>query len=277
MALDPVYLQRGALALELRPGSAPARTALDLAGADALAALVARDLARFAPGAEQHDLAFAAALFDPVELLRPGWPAHAELGRLLASAPARGEPRVAAFAGSGLPAVLQPEAAHAGGPLRLLPWVLRDAHGGASAAGGRMPGAAGERATLAPVGEQLEATLLDTGMAPADTALALQAAFAVPVEHVRYVTAHDLAALIAMQYEHAGLGALWPLLEAALFGSDEEAWLDAPPEPKVHLQGRAARIDIGADAHVHVKRRALQLQAVLEAHGITVSRADLTL
>ena len=61
MALDPVFLQRGALALELRPGTAPARATLDLAGADALAALVARDLARFAPGAEQHDLAFAAA------------------------------------------------------------------------------------------------------------------------------------------------------------------------------------------------------------------------
>jgi hypothetical protein len=204
MTLDPVFLQRGTLALELRPGTTPARATLDLAGADSLAALVARDLARFAPGAEQHDLAFAAALFDPVELLRPGWPAHGELGRLLAGAPARGESRVAAFGGDGLPDALRPDPLHAGGPLRLLPWVLR-----------------GDRATLAPIGEQLEATLLDTGMAPADTALALQDAFAVPVEHVRYVTAHDLAALTAMQYEHAGLGALWPLLEAALFGSNE--------------------------------------------------------
>src|SRR5688572_17171839 len=115
MALDPVFLQRGALALELRPGTEPAFAALDLAAADALAGLVARDLERYAPGAERHDLAFAAALFDPVELLRPGWPAHAELGSLLASAPSRGEPRVAAFAGPGLPEALRLASVNGGG------------------------------------------------------------------------------------------------------------------------------------------------------------------
>ena len=251
---DTPHVLRGALALELRPGLYPQRPTLDLPAADAIAGLVGRDLARFAPGADAHDLALAGVLLDPVEVLRPGWPAHAELALLLARAPGATHARVAAFAGSGLPASLRPDPAHAAGPLRLLPWILR-----------------GERATLAPVGEHLEATLLDTGMAPADTALALQDAFAVPIEHVRYLTAHDVAALMAMQYEHVGLGALWPLLEAAIYGEDEAVVLDAPPEPVVRLQGRVARIGVGADAGVHVQRRARQLQAVLEAHGIAVS------
>jgi hypothetical protein len=258
MAFEPVFLQRGALALELRPGATPAQPTLDLPATEALAALVARDLARFAPGLEAHDLGLAGVLLDPVEVLRPGFPAHAELDRLLAQAPHRAEGRVIAFAGEGLPSALQPEPAHAGGPLRLLPWVLR-----------------GPRDALAPVGEALEATLLDTGMAAADTALALQAAFAVPVEHVRYLTAHDLAALMAMQYEHAGLGALWPLLEAALYGDDEVAWLDAPPEPCVRLQGRGARVALAADADIHVQRRVRQLAAVLHAHGIAVDIVEL--
>ena len=254
MTHDPTLLARGALAIELRPGERAGRVALDLEAAGELAALVARDLARFAPGATAHDLALVGALFDPVELLRPGFPLHAELAQLLAGAPRSFEPRVMAFAGDGLPTALLPDALHGDGPLRLLPWVLR-----------------GPRETLRAVADELEATLLDTGMAPADTALALQAAFAAPIEHARYLTAHDVAAMISMQYEHAGLAALWPLLEVALFGGEDEvATLDAPPEPFVELRGRAARIVVPEDANVHVQRRARQLQAVLEAHGVTV-------
>jgi hypothetical protein len=148
---------------------------------------------------------------------------------------------------------LWPDPQHADGPLRLLPWALR-----------------GALSTLQPVADALEANLLDTGMAPADTALALQAAFGVPVEHVRYVTGNDLAALMAMQYEHAGLGALWPLIEAAVYGDAGEAWLDAPPEPLVVLRDGRARLAVVAGADIHVKRRTRQLRAVLEAHGVAV-------
>jgi hypothetical protein len=251
---SPITLARGALALELRPGERAGRVTLDREAAGELAALIARDLARFAPDAPLHDLAVAGALFDPVEVLRPGFPPHAELGQLLAAAPQAGESRVMAFAGAGLPAALHPDPVHAEGPLRLLPWVLR-----------------GPRASLQSVADDLEATLLDTGMAPADTALALQAAFAAPIEHARYLTAHDVAAMISMQYEHAGLAPLWPLLETALFGDDDEvATLDAPPEPFVEMRGRRARIRVPDDADVHMQRRARQLRAVLEAHGVEV-------
>jgi hypothetical protein len=254
MTHDSPLLARGALALELRPGESAGRVALDIEAAGALVALIARDLARFAPGATEHDLAVAGALFDPVELLRPGFPLHAELGQLLAGAPRAFEPRVMAFAGDGLPPALHPDPAHAHGPLRLLPWVLR-----------------GSREALRPLADELEANLLETGMAPAETALALQAAFAAPIEHARYLTAHDVAAMMAMQYEHAGLAPLWPLLETALFGGEGEiAVLDAPPEPFVRVQGRTATIAVPAEADVHVQRRARQLRAVLEAHGVSV-------
>ena len=250
---DPIRLLRGALALELRPGIAPRLTGLDLATTSEVAAFVARDLARFAPGADAHALGVAGVLLDPVELLRPGWPVRTALGNLLATAPGPAEGRVVAFAGDGLPEALWPDPVHADGPLRLLPWVLR-----------------GPLSTLEPVSHALEATLLDTGMAPADLALALQAAIGVPIEHVRYLTGHDLAALMAMQYEHAGLGNVWPLIEAAIYGDAGEAWLDAPPEPLVRMvegKARIARVD-GAD--IHVQRRMRQMKAVLEAHGIAV-------
>src|SRR5688572_23166572 len=84
---QPVLSCLGALALELTPGSHAERTALASAAAGDLAALVARDLARLVPEAARLDLGLVAALFDPVELLRPGYPLHAELERLVARAP----------------------------------------------------------------------------------------------------------------------------------------------------------------------------------------------
>jgi hypothetical protein len=253
MTDDPIRLLRGALALELRPGIAPRRAGLDLATTSEIAAFAARDLERFAPGADAHALGVAGVLFDPVELLRPRWPVHAALGDLLATAPGQAAGRVVAFAGDGLPESLWPDPQHADGPLRLLPWALR-----------------GPLSTLEPVSHALEASLFDTGMAPADLALALQAAIGVPVEHVRYLTGHDLAALMAMQYEHAGLGAIWPLVEAAVYGDEGEAWLDAPPEPRVRMRDGVARIAVVAGSDIHVHRRTRQLRAVLEAHGVVV-------
>ena len=132
-------------------------------------------------------------------------------------------------------------------------------------------------------------------MAGADTALAAQAAFGLQVEHARYLTVHDLTAMMAMQYEHAGLAPLWPLLETALLQPDGEAWLDAPPEPLLHYVDREARIalftpsawqaryagDVACDndecrarlgrRHQHFEARQRQYAAVLGAHGIAVN------
>src|SRR3546814_9326192 len=66
------------------------------------------------------------------------------------------------------------------------------------------------------VGDAFERELIERGMAGADTALAAQDAFGLRIEHARYLTVHDLAAMTALQYEHAGLAALWPLLDVGI-------------------------------------------------------------
>src|SRR3546814_10675903 len=82
----------GALALELTPGGAAARDALPQREAGELGAAIARDLAKFSPEAAMLDLTTAGTHYDPVELLRPGWPVHRELDQLGARAPGgRGE------------------------------------------------------------------------------------------------------------------------------------------------------------------------------------------
>ncbi len=278
----------GALALELRLGDEPGRLALSQQAAGELAALVAADLGRLVPEAAGLDLGLAAASFDPVELLRPGWRLHRELSQLVARAPvgapdadarAMASARVIAFGArdDAMPPALAPDPAYADGAFRLLPFVLR-----------------GDAAAMAEVGERLEQVLLDAGMAGAATALCAQSAFGVAIEHARYLTLHDLAAMMAMQYGHAGLASAWPLVESALLSPDAVAWLDAPPEPLVRVQGGAAQVALldesvwrtggwaptGVDDPARLARgfdrfqmRQRQLAALLEAHGIAVSYA----
>ena len=266
----------GAFAIELSPGADVGRMLLPPDEAGALALLVARDLAKLVPEAAALDLGLVAALFDPVELLRPGYPLHAELERLVARAPGLAGGRVIGFGAGpeGLPGALKPAPEHAQGPLRLLPLLVR-----------------GDTAAIAVVGDRMEQVLLDTGMAGADTALLAQEGFETQIEHARLLTLNDLAAMMALQYEHAGLAPLWPLVEAALLAPDQEQWLDAPPEPLARYANgevRLALLDIdawaeggfapaGADAarlsrafdHFQIRQR--QLAAVLEAHGIPVT------
>ena len=268
----------GALALELAPGSAAGSVALPQREAGELAALIAQDLARFAAPVAELELVTVGAHYDAVELLRPGWPLHRELVALAARAPradvAGG--RIVAFGAHAgqLPAALVSSTEHAGGPLRLLPFVLD-----------------GDAATLLGVGDLFERELLERGMAGAATALAAQDRFGLRIEHARYLTVHDLAAMMALQYEHAGLAPLWPLVETALLQPDGEQWLDAAPEPVVHYAVGEARIALfspdtwraryATDADVDgttLERRFEQFQArqrqfaaVLGAHGVPVT------
>lgn len=269
-----------ALALELAPGSAVASDRLGQADAGRLGERIAADLARFHPEAALLELALVGAHYDPVELLRPGWPLHREIDRLAARAPGdRRAPggRIVAFGAHDgqLPGTLAPSPEHAGGPLRLLPFVL-----------------GGDPGTAAVVGDAFEHDLVETGMAGAGTALLAQELFGLRVEHARYLTLHDLLAMTALQYEHAGLAPLWPLLEAALLAPDAEEWLDAPPEPLAHYCDGEARIalfspaawharyapGIDDDARLahgfeHFQLRQRQFAAVLGAHGVPVTFA----
>lgn len=272
---SPRMVVRGALALELVPGTQPGRAALLQLEAGALAALLGRDLAGLAAEAASLDLVFAAAHYDPAEMLRPGWPLHRRLEELHARAPQSPGTRVIAFGADEQGIVPQPLRAELelhGGPLRVLPFLL--------------VGAA-EQATA--VAETFERILLERGMAQADTALMAQDGFAARIEHARYLTTYDLTAMIALQYRHVGLGTLWPLLETALLAPEEDAWLDAPPEPLLrYAEGSVriaefdrsgwqrryaaaeldpARIDRG---FAHFQARQRQLAAILKVHGLDV-------
>lgn len=267
---------RGVLALELAGGSVPARAALSADQAGELAERVGRDLAQWVPQVRALELSLAAAHFDPAEALRPGWPLHRRLDELRARAPGRDQgPRLLAFgadADGEVPLPFQADPGLSGGSLRLLPFLL-----------------SGEPAMVGAVADALEEVLLAQGMAQADTALFAQDAFGARIEHARYLTVHDLAAMTAMQYDNQGLAALWPLLEAALLAPDSEEWLDLAPEPLLRLAAGEARIALFDPAgwcahygreHGECERlrtvyeqflaRQRQMAAVLEAHGITV-------
>ena len=276
----------GALALELAPGSPVGRALLPQADAGRLGERIAADLAGFQPEAATLELALAGAHYDPVEALRPGWPLHRELDQLAARAPGRDIARGGGGADAGriiafgahdgrLPDALMPDPGQAGGPLRVLPFVL-----------------AGDADAVARVGDAFERDLVETGMAGAATALMAQELFGLQVEHARYLTLHDLLAMIALQYEHAGLAPLWPMLEAALLAPDAEEWLDAPPEPLAHYRDGEARIALFSPAAWHARyvpeeaddgrlargfehfqARQRQLAAVLGAHGVPVTFA----
>ncbi len=269
----------GVMALELSAGSAPEHAALRAMQAGPLAELLGRDLAKLVPEVRELDLSFAAAHFDPAEALRPGWPLHRRLQELhrRASGTHHGA-RVIAFGADEhgqVPLPLQADDGLRGGSLRVLPFVL-----------------SGEASIRQAAGERLEDRLLDTGMAQADTALLAQRAFGAKIEHARYLTVHDLAAMVAMQYANEGLQPLWSVIETALMAPESEAWLDAPPEPLLRCANGEARIALfdppawraryapePADddqldrAYRYFQTRQQQLAAVLEAHGIPVTFA----
>lgn len=271
----------GVFALELAGGSSPAAAALPQAQAGRLVELLARDLSKLVAGADALELSFAAAHFDPAEVLRPGWPLHRRLDELRQRAPGREQgPRVIAFGADSQGKVPLPFAAEAGlrgGQMRVLPFLL-----------------SGAPETVRTLQGNFEEVLLDRGMAGADTALLAQQGFGAQIEHARYLTAHDLAAIMAMQYRNQGLQHLWPIIETALLDPHSEDWLDQPPEPllryadgevQIALLEPAAWRQRHADrvqdhdpvrlerAYEYFQARQRQLAAVLEAHGIPVTFA----
>ncbi|EFF42458.1 conserved hypothetical protein [Xanthomonas citri pv. aurantifolii str. ICPB 11122] len=266
----------GVLALELTGGSAPERSALAPAQAGMLAERIGRDLAQWIPEVRDLELSVALAHFDPSEVLRPGWPLHRRLEELQARAPGRDQgPRVLAFGADAqgeIPLPFQADAQLVGGGLRVLPFLL-----------------SGDPQTVATVADAMEEILLAQGMAQADTALLAQESFGARIEHARYLTANDLAAMMSMQYDNQGLAPLWPLIEAALLAPHTEEWLEQAPEPVLRYIDGEVRIALFDPAgwcdyyahdredcerlrgvYEHYLARQRQMAAVLEAHGLPV-------
>ncbi|HEY0199637.1 MAG TPA: hypothetical protein VGC19_14060 [Rhodanobacter sp.] len=190
------------LALEPVAGEPPPRLCLTRDEAAELAALVAADLHGLLPQVAQTRLALAGALFDQVELLRPGFPVWATLDELARRVPRGSLDHVVAFGSHDghMPAeTLQPSRSFADGPMRLLPLSLL-----------------APEALAGELSEQIEIQLVGRGEAGALTADWLMRTLGIRLEHVRYLSRNDLLALTCVQYEHVNLAPLWTLLENAL-------------------------------------------------------------
>ncbi|NYE30684.1 hypothetical protein HDE78_003661 [Rhodanobacter sp. K2T2] len=190
------------LALELAEGQPVPRLTFNRDEAAELAQFVAADLHALVPPVNRARLALAGALFDQVELLRPGFPVWATLDELARRVPRGHIENVVAFGSHDghMPAQpLEPSPTFADGPMRLLPLSLLAPE------------------TLAEeLSEQLEVQLVGRGEAGMLTADWLMRTLGIRLEHVRYLSRNDLLALTCVQYEHVNLAALWSLLEAAL-------------------------------------------------------------
>ena len=190
------------LALELVAGEAPSRLTLSRDEASELAALIATDLHTLVPQVDAARLALAGALFDQVELLRPGFPVWASLDELARRVPRGRLNNVVAFGTheGRMPAQpLEPSPVFADGPMRLMPLSLL------------VPDDLADE-----LSQELEVQLVGRGEAGALTGDWLMRTLGVRLEHVRYLSRNDLLALTCVQYEHVSLAPLWTLLEAAL-------------------------------------------------------------
>jgi hypothetical protein len=216
------------LALELADGERLQRLTLTRDEAQTLAALIADDLRGLLPGVEEARLAVVGAMFDAVELLRPGFPLYATLDEL-----ARRVPRVTSTGGvvsfgtheGHMPAEpLTPDPVYADGPMRLLPWTLL---------------APAELAES--LSEQMEIALVGRGEAGTATSDFLMRTLGARLEHARYLSRDDLLALTCVQYEHVNLAPMWTLLEAALLTPyREETALGARGLPMRYAEGKVS-------------------------------------
>jgi hypothetical protein len=202
------------LAIELAHPASPMPLVLPTEQAAALVDAIAADLARLLPGVDEAGLALAAALFDPAQVLRPGWPVFAELAQLYGrERRTRDAPQVMAFGAAGgrmASPVLEPEPGFGGGVFLCAPFVLLAGEAGAARLGARM-----------------EAEFTERGLAGAAVTLFLNQALGLTIEHARYLTRHDLAALTAIQLDHAGMAPAWQLIEAALLSPEREESVEA--------------------------------------------------
>ena len=256
------------LAVEMSTGETPARLSLSRDEAAELAAHVATDLHALVPQVAQARLALAGALFDAVELLRPGFPVWATLDELARRVPRGHLENVVAFGSheGRMPALpLEPDPTYADGPMRFVPLSLL------------VPEPLAES-----LSEQLEVELVGRGEAGQRTSDALIRQLGIPLEHVRYFSRNDVLALTCVQYEHVNLAPLWILLEAALLTPyREEQTMSArglplryadgkvyAQSPDAWLRGQTSEATQRAHDLAGIVFELRQYAALLDAHGV---------
>ncbi len=194
--------------LEISP-EGDGRRRLGRADSEALAEAVANDLARIIPEAAEGMLSVAGALFEPGELLRPGWPAWQAMTEIADSLIQRQGlasrlMALGAHQGSLPHSALNPPETAPEGLFLAIPMVLSVA-----------PDHAQE------LSSRLEASLFEQGgLHPPTLAAIAQGSGYSPV-HGQLLTRADLLALQQVQLDSAGLAAFWPLVEHALLEPHE--------------------------------------------------------
>ena len=198
---------------------------------------LAADLEGLVPGFAQCRLAMVGALFDQTQVLRPGYPVCTALAHVLTSAAdssAGGPIRISLGARQGtIPLeALQPDDAIPLGILQLLPMTV-----------------SADATRLAELGAAMEDTFLETGQVSAHTARWLESAFAIKINHARFMTLMDLNAMFRLQLEHFGFLPLWQLLDAALNEQKEECVVEVESGQVFTWRGGAVQADFQTFDH----------------------------
>lgn len=237
----------GLLAIECSEPGGPSRWTTDRAHAQRIASAIGADLIKLDATVSTLDLVVAGALYDQAQILRPGWPAHAALlelqSRVIAVAARAEVLAIAAHDGAMPLPALEPDPRLFGSPLLIIPWTL---HGDAEHA--------------AATASRFEQDLVERGMAGSELALVLQDAFGIAVRHVQHLTVFDLCAIGCAQYEQAGFGALWQLIENALLTPTREHDVDIDGQQWTS-RGDKVIADVSGQSSAHHR-------AILAAHGI---------
>jgi hypothetical protein len=201
---------------------------LDASNAEQLLAHVASDLNTLLPDISACSLITAGALYDQTQVLRPGYPVFKALESVAAK---RGvstfKPRlvsVGARQGKLPDEALQPLDDIPLGLLQLLPLVVQ-----------------GPAGLVSELGRAMEYRFLEEGQLSPHSALWMESAFGISINHARLMTLTDLNAMLRLQLDHFGFLPLWELLDAALSGEGEE----------ISVRGRAGQTFEWRDGQVH--------------------------
>jgi hypothetical protein len=265
----------GVLALEPVAGALPQRQLLTRATAEGLNDAMGAQLARFLPPEHDYGFVWSAAIYDPAQLLRRGFPLYQELANLFVAGQRHGVDAGQCLTlcerdGRMPTALLEPEAAIGGGTLYVVPIAVT-----------------GSEQAIAAASEKLEIELYDQGLADAAVVFELHRDLGVAFEHVRLMSLMDVSAMMAAQLEHVGFGCAWQLIEELLYAQspraieamtplgqslkldDDAVWLAFEPyslHARQHPGDAAERLR----AYVEKLHEFRQLQGLLAAHGIAV-------
>jgi hypothetical protein len=229
--------------------------------------MLAADLARTVPAADQSMLVVSGSIFEPGQLLRPGLPAWTALSD--AAAPVIRE--------QGLAPQLLAIGAHQG---RLPDRRLAPAEDGVQSQFVAMPILLLADPESGPdLESELERELFERGSIDPPARALLHDALGLDSVHGQLLTATDLLALQHVQMDAAGLGSFWPVVEHALLSPDQSRAYELAAGLKAQWRAEDEVLEIeflkfsavgdGEENTYRLWQRALRtLTALCDSHGL---------